>query len=213
MRFLSLFAGIGGLDLALEALGHECVGQVEWDPACTRVLERWWPSVPRWGDVREFTAASYARRWQLQRRAERGGMEGTRRADERAARGRGDDDTRDAARDGGAVDLIVGGFPCQPVSQDHIERRSTSTEVLNYETGKSVTLDRGARHRADLLPTPSTSDAKGPSPHHAGTTAEAIRSLGDPTNPPSDDTSEPSDDALPDPSMIVDDSPPPSSSS
>ena len=30
---------------------------------------------------------------------------------------------------------------------------------------------------SSLLPTPSTSDAKGPSPSHAGTTAEAIRDL------------------------------------
>ena len=26
----------------------------EWDPHCTRVLERWWPDVPRWGDVTTF---------------------------------------------------------------------------------------------------------------------------------------------------------------
>ena len=58
--YLSLFSGIGGLDLAVEAHGYTCVGQVEYEPACVAVLERWWPGVPRWGDVHEFSAAGYA---------------------------------------------------------------------------------------------------------------------------------------------------------
>ena len=28
MKFVSLFAGIGGFDLGLERAGHECLGQV-----------------------------------------------------------------------------------------------------------------------------------------------------------------------------------------
>lgn len=31
MKFLDLFAGIGGFRLGMEAAGHECVGYVEWD--------------------------------------------------------------------------------------------------------------------------------------------------------------------------------------
>lgn len=54
MRFLSLFAGVGGFDLGLERSGHECIGQVEIDPFCRRVLERHWPHVARWSDVREW---------------------------------------------------------------------------------------------------------------------------------------------------------------
>lgn len=55
LRFLSLFAGVGGFDLPLIRLGMECVGQVELDPGCRSVLARHFPEVPRHDDIRTTT--------------------------------------------------------------------------------------------------------------------------------------------------------------
>lgn len=52
----SLFAGIGGFDLGLERTGgFEIRWQVEIDEYCRRVLEKHWPHVQRYGDIREVT--------------------------------------------------------------------------------------------------------------------------------------------------------------
>jgi DNA (cytosine-5)-methyltransferase 1 len=59
LRFLSLFAGIGGIDLGLERAGMRCVAQVEIDPFCRAVLAKHWPDVPRFEDVRTVTAADF----------------------------------------------------------------------------------------------------------------------------------------------------------
>ena len=54
ITFGSLFAGIGGFDLGFERAGMVCKWQVEIDDYATRVLEKHWPNVPRWRDVRTF---------------------------------------------------------------------------------------------------------------------------------------------------------------
>ena len=55
MKVLSLFSGVGGFDLGLEAAGMETVFQCEWDKHATSILERHWPNVPRWGDITTLT--------------------------------------------------------------------------------------------------------------------------------------------------------------
>jgi DNA (cytosine-5)-methyltransferase 1 len=51
MKFISFFAGIGGFDLGLERAGHECVGQVEIDKNCNKVLNYQYPNVKKFKDI------------------------------------------------------------------------------------------------------------------------------------------------------------------
>lgn len=53
----SLFAGVGGFDMGFEQAGFEVAWQVEIDKDAVSVLERHWPTVKRYGDVRDVDPA------------------------------------------------------------------------------------------------------------------------------------------------------------
>ena len=62
LTHLSLFSGIGGLDLAAEWAGFQTVGQCEWADYPTKVLEKHWPDVERWKDIHELHADEFIHR-------------------------------------------------------------------------------------------------------------------------------------------------------
>ena len=66
MRYLSLFSGVGGGDLAFQhLLGWHCVGYVEWDAYCQKVIAQRiedgiFDRAPIYGDVHTFISDGYA---------------------------------------------------------------------------------------------------------------------------------------------------------
>lgn len=80
MNALSLFSGIGGIDLAAEWAGIKTVAFCEREPFPQKVLKKHWPDVPIYDDVCTLT----------KERLEEDGI--------------------------GTIELIHGGYPCQPFS-------------------------------------------------------------------------------------------------
>lgn len=103
MKFVSLFAGIGGFDLGLERAGMECVGQVEINEFCQAVLAKHWPHVKRIGDIRNVHGDEF-----------------------------------------GTVDLICGGFPCQPFSTAGKRRGEEDNRFLWPEMVRVIATIRPA---------------------------------------------------------------------
>jgi len=55
MTGLSLFSGIGGMDLAAEAAGIKTAAFCEIDLFCQKILRNRWPGVPIFGDIHQIT--------------------------------------------------------------------------------------------------------------------------------------------------------------
>jgi DNA (cytosine-5)-methyltransferase 1 len=60
LRVVSLFSGIGGLDLGLERAGMRTVGFCEKDAFAREVLRKHWPTVPQHSDVTTMRGVSQA---------------------------------------------------------------------------------------------------------------------------------------------------------
>lgn len=103
MLGLSLFSGIGGLDVAFECAGGRVVAMCEQDSFCQKVLRKHWPGMNIINDVKEVRGEDFS-----------------------------------------GIDIIFGGFPCQPFS---VAGRQKGKEDDRYLWPEFSRLVREARPR------------------------------------------------------------------
>ena len=109
MKYISLFAGIGGFDLALNRLGHECVWASEWDKYAAQIYDK------NFGHQESGESLQGTERGSIQYRGDKSDTKVGRKFQQSKGI-----DTRDIrtvpTTDIPDHDLLVGGFPCQAFS-------------------------------------------------------------------------------------------------
>lgn len=108
MTHLDLFSGIGGFALAAQTVwgsDYHCVGFCEIDPFCQQVLRKNFEGVTIYGDIRGLTAERIIADSAIKGLSERDGQRIA------ATRPCGAESECESG-----IDLLTGGFPCQPFS-------------------------------------------------------------------------------------------------
>ena len=111
LTHISLFSGIGGIDIAAGWAGFETVLFCEKDEYCQKVLRKHWPDVPIIGDIRdvkkEVMAESTTQRLQVKQEGKQ--PESVLYAERGSTKDRQAGNTINQP-----ITLVTGGFPCQP---------------------------------------------------------------------------------------------------
>ena len=127
MKVLDLFSGIGGFSLGLERAGMETVAFCEFDKKAQLVLKKHWPDVPIYDDVRTLNYEQLKKdgivgNSKLHGPSPSRDFRGAQGESDRQKKnieqfkGSGRDSAGDTGLKGQSIDLICGGFPCQPFS-------------------------------------------------------------------------------------------------